>query len=106
MISKGIDFVGCKDIPKLRGDFTRSMSNIFEIPVTYKETDFSFTAKYVRFGYTHKFEIIVGGQIVIFEPDEEGNFRATTAPFPVNDNKPDKGLLKEIANTLDYLFHS
>ena len=47
-------------------------------------------------GYTHKFIVKTFGQEIIFEPDEETNYRAVIPYQEVGKNKTlDPGLLKD-----------
>lgn len=52
------------------------MEEQFELPVEYKDEQLMLKASLLVTGYTHKFMVEVSGQEVIFEPDEEGNYRA------------------------------
>ena len=52
------------------------MDEQFELPVEYKGEQLLFKASLIVTGYTHKFNVDVNGQMVIFEPDEERNYRA------------------------------
>ena len=72
-----------------------------EVPVTYKNQELIFNAKFIQFGYSYKFEVDVNGVIVFFEPDEEKNFRAIIDPSvgPGN-HKIDKELIQLIAEAL------
>ena len=72
-----------------------------EVPVTYKNQELIFTAKFIQFGYSYKFEVDVNGIIVFFEPDEERNFRAIVDPSIDHMNhKIDKELMQLIAEAL------
>ena len=72
-----------------------------EVPVTYKNQELIFNAKFIQFGYSYKFEVDVNGIIVFFEPDEERNFRAIVDPTIDHGNhKIDKELIKLIAEAL------
>ena len=52
------------------------------------------------FGFTHKFRVDVNGQVILFEPDEERNYRAVIDYADIDKNKNiDVGLLKEIVAT-------
>ena len=54
------------------------------------------------FGFTHKFKVDVNGQIIIFEPDEERNYRAVIDYTNIDKNKNiDVALLKEIAEVIE-----
>ena len=56
------------------------MDDDLEVPVTYKNQELIFYAKFIQFGYSYKFEVDVNGILVFFEPDEERNFRAMIDP--------------------------
>lgn len=48
----------------------------FDLPVVYKGQEIELSSRLVRRGYSYKIHVDVQGQEVIFEPDEERNFRA------------------------------
>ena len=52
------------------------MDDDLEVPVTYKNQELIFYAKFMQFGYSYEFEVDVNGIMIFFEPDEERNFRA------------------------------
>jgi len=52
------------------------MEEEFELPVKYKGEEQMLNAKLIVTGYKHKFCVDVNGQNIIFEPDEERNYRA------------------------------
>jgi hypothetical protein len=52
------------------------MPEILELPVRYKEVDLLLPMELVRWGYTHRFKIMIEEVSYFFEPDEEGNYRA------------------------------
>ncbi len=78
------------------------MDEPFEIVVTYKHTQLSFTAFLLKYGYSYKIQVLVKGQQVLFEPDEERKYRAI---IELNDgNHPariDAGLLQAIAEEIE-----
>ncbi len=75
-----------------------------DIPVTYKSNELTFKGTYMKFGYTHKFEVEVEGNNILFEPDEEGNYRAVANAVKMDNIKNvDADLLKQIASTLNTL---
>jgi hypothetical protein len=77
------------------------MDDDLEVPVTYKNQELIFNAKFIQFGYSYKFEVDVNGIIVFFEPDEERNFRAIIDPTIDHANhKIDKELIQLIAEAL------
>ena len=71
-----------------------------EVPVTYKNQELIFNAKFIQFGYSYKFEVDINGTMVLFEPDEERNFRAMIDPTIVHGiHNIDKELIRLIAET-------
>ena len=77
------------------------MDDDLEVPVTYKNQELIFNAKFIQFGYSYKFEVDVNGVIVFFEPEEERNLRAIIDPSIDHVNhKIDKHLIQLIAETL------
>jgi hypothetical protein len=52
------------------------MDEPFFIDVVVNGHTHSFATTLVSSGYTHKFQVLINGLEVIFEPDEERNFRA------------------------------
>ncbi|MEO9144653.1 MAG: hypothetical protein ABI237_03780 [Ginsengibacter sp.] len=73
-----------------------------EVPVTYKNQELIYIAKFIQFGYSYKFEVDVNGIIVFFEPDEEGNFRAIINPaIDHKSHTIDKELIQLIAGALE-----
>ena len=66
------------------GDF---MDEEFELPVEYKGHQYLFKSTLLVFGFTHKFSVDVNGQVIIFEPDEERNYRPVISHSDINDNK-------------------
>jgi len=80
------------------------MDEQFELPVVYKGEQPLFKASLLVTGYTHKFSVDINGQDVIFEPDEERNYRAVIkyADIP-NHKKIDIELLRSIASALEKL---
>jgi len=78
--------------------------NLLEIPVTYKGEELSFAGKLILSGYTHKIQVDVTGQQVIFEPDEERNYRVILNQSQLeNGVQLDVALLQAIAQVLDAL---
>ena len=80
------------------------MEQEVDIPVTYKKQEVIFKAQLIQHGYLHAFQIDVNNIPVLFEPDEERNYRAvidTTKYY--NTDKLDRTLLQAIISTLDSL---
>jgi hypothetical protein len=77
------------------------MDDDLEVPVTYKNQELIFNAKFIQFGYSYKFEVDVNGILVSFEPDEQRNFMAIIDPTIDHANhKIDKELIQLIAESL------
>lgn len=78
------------------------MDEPFEIIVSYRGEELSFTAILLKYGYTHKIQVLVKDQQVFFEPDEERNYRAV---INSNDGKEpgrvDIQLLQAIAQAIE-----
>ena len=81
------------------------MSKSFDLPVWYHGRELFFPAELMQIGYTHKIKVLINETDVLFEPDEERNYRAVIQSA---DNakssslKPD--LLQAIVETLHDLF--
>jgi hypothetical protein len=80
------------------------MDEPFEIPVIYKGEEWLFPARLLQHGYTHRFQVEVNGYEVLFEPDEEQNYRAMISPEKLHGiNKMDIELLKAIAGAIEII---
>lgn len=78
------------------------MDESFEIPVLYKEQQLHFTSRLLISGYSHKIEVDVYGNQIMFEPDEERNYRAIIdAEGLKNNQKIDVALLKAISEAIE-----
>ena len=75
------------------------MDEGFIIEVSYQEKEYSFEARLITVGYTHKFIVVINGIEVNYEPDEETHYRAIVN---VSDNiKPiDHELIKIVGNKI------
>jgi len=80
------------------------MTETFTLTVTYRNTTREFTAELRVTGYTHRIVIMVDKQEVVFEPDEERNYRAVIYESEEKQNPPDAGLIKAIAEELEEAF--
>lgn len=77
------------------------MDDTFEILVTHNNKELIFKAKLLQSGYSYKFEMDVNAITVLFEPDEERNFRAIIHPSTKQGNsKIDIELIKLIVKAL------
>ena len=77
------------------------MPDSFTISVNYKDKEFSFPAELRVFGYTHKIAVTVKDTLVLFEPDEERNYRAVLAEEDLKKNDIEKALLQAIVAELE-----
>jgi hypothetical protein len=48
----------------------------FLLPVYYDGQEQEYKARFERWGYTHLISVLVDETTVVFEPDEEGGYRA------------------------------
>jgi hypothetical protein len=80
------------------------MNETIDIPITYKGNELIFKARVIKYGYIHRFEVNIEGSPVIFEPDEERNYRALLDPAQGNkSNSINLEFLKLIAETIESL---
>jgi len=54
------------------------MEHYFEIPVSHEGEDQLLKGRLVTFGYDYTFYIVVKGEELVFEKDEQGDFRAVS----------------------------
>jgi len=88
------------------------MDELFELPVDYKGREIILPGKLVRRGYSYRLHISVEEVDVVFEPDEERNFRAiidnpdlqAIIDNPDLQEKIDIDLVREIGEALDKIF--
>jgi hypothetical protein len=73
------------------------MNEAFLIPVRYEGTEHEFKARFERWGFTHRIAVLIGEQTFVFEPDEEGGYRALTH---TKTTKVNVSLLQAIADKL------
>jgi hypothetical protein len=78
------------------------MDEEFELPVTYKGEELLFPAQLLQTGYTHRFKVDIYGQEVVFEPDEEKNYRAIIDPEKL-DKHVSLELLKAIVESIEFI---
>lgn len=76
------------------------MNEPFNLPITYQGAEREFKARFERYGYTHRIAVLIGETTVIFEPDEEGGYRALGTELA------EIGLLRTIAEKLAALSDS
>ena len=78
------------------------MGEPLTIHIVHKGKDLYLESELLRLGYTHKFQVMVQGVPVLFEPDEDGSYRAVLPdPFDEKTRRNiDPSLLQTIAETL------
>ncbi|QXV63652.1 hypothetical protein INP83_11050 [Mucilaginibacter sp. 21P] len=63
------------------------MNGPFLITVTWQGAEQEYKARFERWGYTHRISVLIAETMVVFEPDEEGGYRALntadTAEIPM-----------------------
>ncbi|RFZ91276.1 hypothetical protein D0C36_20300 [Mucilaginibacter conchicola] len=78
------------------------MSAPFTLLINFDGQEREFSARYERWGYTHRIAVLIGEITFVFEPDEEGGYRALSnaqaAQVPVKES-----LLQLIAEKLKQL---
>jgi len=80
------------------------MPESFLLSVQYKNEEKQFESELRVFGYTHKIAVNVNGIEIIFEPDEERNYRAVLTEPEINKKKIDIELLRLITEELESSF--
>ena len=76
------------------------MNELFDLPVIYQGEELLLPAQLLQSGYIHRFRVEVNGQEVVFENDEEGNYRAMVEAQKVT-KQIDAELLKAIAKGIE-----
>jgi hypothetical protein len=78
------------------------MNNEFDLPVSFNNKELNFPARLLDYGYTYKLEVDVDGIKILFEPDEERNWRVLMLPEGLNTNeKIDIDILKAIVSSIE-----
>jgi hypothetical protein len=80
------------------------MSQIFELPVTYRSEEYLFPSELMQTGYTFKISMKIRETDLLFEQDEEGNFRAMVEPALLHTAHIDQELLQIVCETLKEVF--
>ncbi len=77
------------------------MQDDFTITVTVEDKEYTFEGRLATTGYTHKFYVLINGHEVIYEPDEERNYRATLTDADTSKLKPiDITLIKAVGDKI------
>ena len=77
------------------------MDEIFELPVHFNGQNLLLPAQLQAWGYSHRILATLKDQIVIFDPDEERNYRAVSSD-PAK--TPEVQLVQAIITTIESLF--
>jgi len=78
------------------------MDNHFELTVTHNDKEITFNCQLLHYGYSYKIEVDIMGTKILFEPDEERNWRAVIPYEEIDKNKNlNKDLLNAIAISID-----
>lgn len=78
------------------------MADPFMLPLEYKGEEKEFDCELRVMGYTYKIAVALQGAEVLFEPDEEGNFRAAVTDARLRKENWDVDLLAAIARQLEF----
>lgn len=63
------------------------MNEAFESPVLFNNTELNFPARLLNYGHSYKLEVDIDGSKLLFEPDEERNWRALIVYEELTANK-------------------
>lgn len=78
------------------------MAESFELPVTYKGEQLIIPGILHLYGFTQKIEVNVNGLSVMYERDEERNWRAIVDPLQLEKNQSvQTELLQAIADSIE-----
>jgi hypothetical protein len=80
------------------------MDEPFTISIFYQGDEYEYDARLVTLGYTHKFFVIINGMEVIYEPDDERNYRAILKDADLSKIKDsDVELIKAVGDKIQLL---
>ena len=77
------------------------MAEFFTLTVSYKGEERQIDSELRVMGYTHKIAVNINGTEILFEPDEERNYRAVVSDADINKNRIDIELIKLVAAELE-----
>jgi len=81
------------------------MAEPFTLVVGYKGKEYHLDSELRVYGYTHKIAINIEGEEILFEPDEERNYRAVIPDYEGSKTKIDIGLIQAITKELGAAFN-
>jgi hypothetical protein len=79
----------------------RPMEEGFKLNVSYKDKEYQLDTKFVRIGYVHQFHVSIEDSTLIFEFDEERNYRVIDAGNSTR--QFDTGLIETIVEKISSL---
>lgn len=77
------------------------MNESFELPVQFKDKTILLPAELTIWGYSHRVLVTWEGQVIIFEPDEERNYRAIIENA---ERPPALEMIRAIAESINSVF--
>lgn len=77
------------------------MQESFELPVRVRDKTVLLPAELRIWGYSHRILVILDGQVITFEPDEERNYRALIED---TENPPSLEMIKAITGSIESVF--
>lgn len=77
------------------------MPESFTLTIFHKGVEQSYDAELRLMGYTHKIAVNIEGTEILFEPDEERNYRALLSEPEIHNKKFDTELIGLIAAELE-----
>ena len=80
------------------------MDETFTLVVNYKGKEYQLEGELSIFGYAHNFAVKFEGREILFEPDEERNYRAVMPGYDGSKAEIDIGLVQAIAKELAAAF--
>ena len=81
------------------------MDGSFTLMVNYNGKEYQVQSELRVFGYTHKIAINLEGREILFEPDEERNYRAVMPGYDGSKAEIDIGLVQAITKELAVAFN-
>ena len=81
------------------------MAESFILVVNHKDKEYQLEGELRVFRYTHKIAIKLDGEEILFEPDEERNYRAVIPDHEGPKKEIDIGLIQAIAKELEAVFN-
>lgn len=77
----------------------------FELPVEFGGKELSFPARLQQLGYTYRVTVTLEHGLLLFEPDEERNWRAVADETLLESGKlPSAALVAAMAEALQFIF--